>query len=114
MHSYLADPNNYDDSGFLKMAGTQWPGYGGYPYVHAVGGHHPSAQERRTVRVHGKHHVNMVLKDMPEVWALVMEVRTALGLPMPREGTLQRNGKGIVSLHFLVQDNPAMTPTQRP
>ena len=48
MHSYLVDPYNYDENGFLKMAGTQWPGYGGYPFVHAVGGHVPSAQGRCT------------------------------------------------------------------
>ena len=56
------------------------------------------------MRVHGKQQVNTVLKNMPEIWALVVKVREALGLPMPREGTLQRNGKGIVSLHILVQD----------
>ena len=104
MLSYLTSPDNWDENGFLKMAGTQWPGYGSYPFVHAVGGHVPSAQERRTARAHGKQQVNMVLKGMPEIWALVMEVRDALGLPMPREGSLQRNGKGIVSLHILVQD----------
>ena len=28
LRCFLADPANYDEQGFLKMAGTQFPGYG--------------------------------------------------------------------------------------
>ena len=101
---FLADPCNYDGDGYLKMAGTQFPGYGGYPYVHAPGGHLRRAQELRTVRVHGRSHVNAVLKSTPQVMALVMEVRRVLGLPMPSKRTLQKSGKSILALHFLLQD----------
>ena len=33
--AFFEDEANYNKHGFLMMAGTQWPGYGSYPYVHA-------------------------------------------------------------------------------
>ena len=102
--SFLTDPTNYNTDGFLKMAGTTFPGYGGYPYVHAPHGHVAASQEKRTTRVHGRQWVNQVLKNEPQVWALVAEVRRALGLPVPGKGVLQKAGKSIVALHFLCQD----------
>ena len=104
LRCFLADPVNYDDDGFLMMAGTQFPGYGGYPYVHAPEGHVAAAQEKRTTRVHGKGRVNSVLKSQQQVWDLVQAVRRALGLPMPGRGVLQSAGKAILALHFLAQD----------
>ena len=101
---FVADSSNYTSDGFLKMAGTQFPGYGGYPYVHAAVGHVRSAQEKRTTRVHGKHWVNKILKSEQQVWDLVTEVRRMLNLPVPTGDVLQKAGKGIVSLHLLTQD----------
>ena len=100
--SLLTDPSNYDKDGFLMMAGTQFPGYGNYPYVHAPLGHVAAAQEKRTTRVHGKTQVNAVLQHVPEVLAVVEEVRCALGLP--GKGAVQGAGKAIYALHFLTQD----------
>ena len=104
LRCFLADPANYDTQGFLRMAGTQFPGYSGYPYVHAPEGHVAAAQEKRTTRVHGKQQVNAVLKNQQQVWDLVQAVRRALGLPMPDPGVLQKAGKAILALHFLAQD----------
>ena len=101
---FVTDGSNYTSEGFLKMADTQFPGYGGYPYVHATFGHVPSAQEKRTTRVHGKYWVNKVLKSVQQLWDLVTEVRRMLGLPVPTGGVLQKAGKGIVGLHVLTQD----------
>ena len=36
--TYLEDPGSYSKDGFLKLAGTTWPGYNNYGLVHAVGG----------------------------------------------------------------------------
>ena len=104
LRCFLADPANYDEDGFLMMAGTQFPGYGGYPYVHASEGHVAAAQEKRTTRVGCKRDVDAVLKTQQEVWDVVQAVRLALGLPMPAQGVLQKAGKAIRALHFLAQD----------
>lgn len=104
LRCFLADHANYDKNGFLRMAGTQFPGYGGYPYVHAPEGHFAAAQEKRTTRVHGKQQVNAVLQSQQQVWDVVQAVRRALGLPMPGPGVLQKAGKAIHELHFLLQD----------
>lgn len=103
LRSYLADARNYTEAGYLRMAGTQWPGYSGYPYVHARSQITP-LQEKRTCRVQGHEQVNLLLRDEPRVWALVQEVRSALRLPMPERGALQRRGKQIRAMHFLLQD----------
>ena len=104
LRSFLATTSNYNEHGYLMLAGTQFPGYGGYPFVHAPGGHASYAQELRTVRVHSKRNVNAVLRSTPQLWALVVAVRCALMLPTPRKGQQQTAGKSIVALHFLVQD----------
>lgn len=104
LRRFLTDATNYTEHGFLKMAGTTWPGYGGYPYVHAAQGLVAAAQEKRTTRVHGKVQVNLVLKKEPQVWALVAAVRRALGLPEPDKKVLQRAGKSILAFHILCQD----------
>lgn len=105
LHSFLADPGNYEEQhGFLMMAGTQWPGYGKYPFVHARNGPIPAAQEIRTARVHGTKAVNTVLMSTPQVSALLAEVRRALGLPIPAAKVCQPSGKGLRAMHFLYQD----------
>ena len=104
LRAFLADPSNYDADGYMKMAGTQFPGYSGYPYVHAPGGHVAAAQEKRTTRVHGRQEVNLVLKEVQQVWDLVQAVRHALGMPVPDKGSLQSAGKALLALHFLTQD----------
>ena len=100
---FLQDPSNYDEEGFLKMAGTQWPGYGSYPYVHA-GIHVPSLQERKTVRCQNKQAVTRVLQQEPFVRALLEAVRQALGLPAPVGRAVQAGGKCVRAMHFLLQD----------
>jgi hypothetical protein len=72
---YLEDPVNYDADGFLNIGGTQFPGYGGYPYVHAKQGVVSLFQQTRTVRVHSKHWVRYVLTNFPAMQDLVTEVR---------------------------------------
>ena len=52
--SYLENEKNFDDEGWLILAGKTYPGYARYPYVHARSGQLPSIQEvcvqnRRTV-----------------------------------------------------------------
>ena len=47
----LDDRENYNSEMALVLAGKEFPGYAGYPYVHADGGVSPFVQERRTVRV---------------------------------------------------------------
>ena len=69
------------------IAGTQFPGYGGYYLVHAQGGHVPATQEKRTVRVHGLQQVNYVLKNMPELRAVVLEVELD---QLPRPGRCEQ------------------------
>ena len=101
---FFEDQCNYDQDGFLKMAGTQWPGYGTYPYVHAEV-HLPALQQRRTTRVHGKQSVTKVLRAQPLVKALLMAVRAALGLPVPSGNSVQAGGKCVRAMHFLQQDN---------
>jgi hypothetical protein len=43
--SYLENEKNYDDEGWLRLAGKSYPGYARYPYVHARSGQLPSVQE---------------------------------------------------------------------
>ena len=59
-------------------------------------------QEKKTVRVHGRTQVNTML-SVPQVWNVVQAVRHALGLPLPKRGVLQPQGKGIKAMHFLLQ-----------
>ena len=105
LRSYLEEPANYDDNGFLKMGDTQYPGYGAYPHVHAPLGQIARLQERRTVRVTGRAQVRAVLESVVPLRHLVSLVRRALRLPEPG-GTevLCRSGKCIKALHFLLQD----------
>ena len=100
----LADPNNYDEKMTLVLAGTAFPGYAGYPYVHADCGVLPFVQERRTVRVQEHADINFLLRNVQEIWDVVQAVRQALGLPLPKRPTLQPRGKAIKALHFLLQD----------
>ena len=104
MEGFLIDPANYTDDGFLIMAGTQWPGYGSYPYVHAALGLMPSVQERKTVRVHGKSKVDHILRGDARVRALVAVITDVLNLPLPVGRQAQPNGKNIKAMHFLRQD----------
>ena len=46
----LDDRENYNSEMALVLAGKAFPGYAGYPYVHADGGVSPFVQQRRTVR----------------------------------------------------------------
>ena len=101
---FLTAASNYDSSGYLKLGGKTYAGYARYPYVHAPGGNVTLAQAKRTVRVQGKVRVNDVLKSTEQLWALVDQVRRVLGLPIPGGAVLQKAGKCIVALHFLVQD----------
>ena len=107
LHTFLSDASNYSQDGFLKMAGTTWPGYGNYPYVHAPAGQVAELQERRTVRVHTLHEVNKLLKHVPAIADLVRAVRAVLGLRQPGvNSAAQLNaGKRIVAMHFLAQDS---------
>lgn len=103
LYDFLEDPSSYDEEGWLLLAGTQWPGYSSYPYVHAV--HHlPVLQERKTVRVASMKKVNHILRGEPLVNALVVAVRSALGLPQPSRCGAQPAGKCIRAMHFLKQD----------
>ena len=101
---YLDDPKNYTEEGWLLMADTTWPGYSGYPWVHAPDGHVSLLQERLTVRVQGMDHVNLLLRKQPQVSALVQEVRRVLGVPQPTKSAPQPTGKKIQGMHFLLQD----------
>ena len=107
LHTFLSDASNYSQDGFLKMAGTTWPGYGNYPYVHAPAGQVAELQERRTVRVHTLQEVNKLLKHVPAIADLVRAVRAVLGLRQPGvNSAAQLNaGKRIVAMHFLAQDS---------
>ena len=100
----LDDPERYTDKKVLVLADKEFPGYAGYPYVHADGGVLPFVQERRTVRVQKYADVNFLLRNVQEIWDLVQAVRRALGLPLPERGALQPRGKAIKAMHFLLQD----------
>ena len=102
--SYLDDDRNYNDDGFLLMAGTSWPGYGGYRFVHAEGGVVPSQQERRTVRIVNLQYVDSVLKKEEMFRDLVQEVRDQLGAPPLLPGNKQPEGKKLRAMHVLRQD----------
>ena len=100
----LDDPKNYNSEKALVLAGKEFPGYAGYPYVHADGGVSPFVQQRRTVRFQGATEINFLLREVQEIWDLVQAVRHALGLPLPNRGVLQPGGKKIKAMHLLLQD----------
>ena len=56
------------------------------------------------MRFQGATEINFLLREVQEIWDLVQAVRQALGLPLPKRGTLQPRGKAIKALHFLLQD----------
>ena len=102
--NFLEDQKNYTEEGFLNIAGTTWPGYGGYPYVHAHLGHMPCQQQARTVRVAKKADVDFILSNEPLVQALLWQVRDRLHLPQPSGRDVQPPGKCVRAMHFLLQD----------
>ena len=102
--NFLEDQKNYTEEGFLNIAGTTWPGYGGYPYVHAHLGHMPCQQQARTVRVAKKADVDFILSNEPLVQALLWQVRDRLHLPQPSGRDVQPPGKCVRVMHFLLQD----------
>ena len=63
----LDDRETYNSEMALVLAGKEFPGYAGYPYVHADGGVSPFVQQRRTVRFQGATEINFLLREVQEI-----------------------------------------------
>jgi hypothetical protein len=103
--TYLEDPGSYSKDGFLKLAGTTWPGYNNYGLVHAVDGVDTHLQERLTVRVGNLEQVDFLLQREAMIRDIAQEVTVGLGGVELRLARKRRRGeKALRAMHLLRQD----------